>query len=43
MNDWEIWSREDFEEYIRANEENLSEIAENLFETDLEKCIKVFF
>lgn len=32
----EIWSKEDFEEYIKSNEENLSEIAENLFEVDID-------
>lgn len=30
----EIWSKEDLEEYFKTNEESLSEIAENLFETD---------
>jgi len=34
----EIWSKEDFESYIKSNEENLSEIAENLFETEQENA-----
>lgn len=34
----EIWSKEDFDEYIKANEESLSEIAENLFETDIDNA-----
>lgn len=34
----EIWSKKDFEEYFKANEESLSEIAENLFEMDQENA-----
>ena len=31
----EIWNKEDFEEFLRSNEENMDEIAENLFEGDI--------
>ncbi len=34
----EIWSKEDFTEYIKSNEESLSEIAENLFETEIDNA-----
>lgn len=30
----EIWSKEDFEGYMKSNEDSLSEIAENLFEAE---------
>lgn len=30
----EIWDKSEFENYFKSNEDNLSEIAENLFETD---------
>lgn len=32
----EIWSKEEFDNYIRENEENLSEIAEDIFEVNYE-------
>ncbi|MDD2469502.1 MAG: division/cell wall cluster transcriptional repressor MraZ [Bacilli bacterium] len=31
----EIWSKQRFEEFFKVNEENLSDVAENLFDTEL--------
>lgn len=31
----EIWSREEFESYMKENEENLEEITENIFDCDI--------